>query len=182
MENGIIFSKDFEIDGKIAENIYKSFLESGKEDIILFNIGTDKIVGDCLGPLLGTIVSNNLKNINVYGTLESPIHAKNIEENIDQIHKIHKNSYIVAIDAAVGKKEDIGSITLSSSPIKAGAAFKDSLPEIGDCSIKGAVSDGENYFVFAQSIRLSLVYNMVLRIESELIYLDKLLDTLITEN
>lgn len=170
------FSKDFKINGEMAKNIYKSFLESGKNEIILFNIGTDKIVGDSLAPLLGTKIVDRLKNIRVYGTLDNLIHAKNINKNIEKIHRLHSSSYIIAVDAAIGKSESIGSIILSETPIKPGAAFNKDLPEIGNCSIVGIVSDDELYSSFMQNIGLSLVYNMVLKIESELVQLDNMLD------
>ncbi len=46
-------------------------------------IGTDRCIGDSLGPLVGY----NLKNLDVkypvFGTINEPIHAMNLEENLE---------------------------------------------------------------------------------------------------
>ena len=61
-------------------------LEQSKEShdsIVFVCIGSDRSTGDSLGPLTG----HNLKGINsdnvfLFGTLESPVHARNLETTI----------------------------------------------------------------------------------------------------
>lgn len=52
-------------------------------DIILVCIGSDRATGDCLGPIVGHKLArfcNTHKNsLHLFGTLEQPIHAKNLE-------------------------------------------------------------------------------------------------------
>ncbi|MEQ8197298.1 MAG: DUF1256 domain-containing protein, partial [Clostridiaceae bacterium] len=38
---------------------------------VIICIGTDKCIGDCLGPLVGTLLEDTLVPIPVYGTLSS---------------------------------------------------------------------------------------------------------------
>lgn len=53
------------------------------QDIVLICIGTDRSTGDCLGPLVGTFLKRALvKHLHIYGTLENPVHAKNLSETI----------------------------------------------------------------------------------------------------
>ena len=52
---------------------------SQNRPIIFICIGTDRSTGDSLGPLVGyKLQFLNKSNIHIYGTLQSPIHAKNI--------------------------------------------------------------------------------------------------------
>lgn len=43
---------------------------------ILLCIGTDLVIGDCLGPIVGEILINRNVNAYVYGTLTRPVTAK----------------------------------------------------------------------------------------------------------
>lgn len=49
--------------------------------IILVCIGTDRSTGDALGPLVGTKLEQvGITNFQVFGTLDEPVHALNLEE------------------------------------------------------------------------------------------------------
>ena len=62
--------------------------------IIFVCIGTDRSTGDSLGPLVGYKLKYLSKNnIYIYGTLENPIHAKNMVEVLAKI----KFSFIIHI-------------------------------------------------------------------------------------
>ena len=43
------------------------------QDTIIVCIGTDKCIGDCLGPLVGTMLKDSSFHLPVNGTLSSPI-------------------------------------------------------------------------------------------------------------
>ena len=49
-----------------------------EEDVIIVCIGTDKHVWDSLGPMVGSMLQDY--NIKVYGNLNNPITAMNVEE------------------------------------------------------------------------------------------------------
>ena len=78
--------------------LLNSMLPLGDQAISYLCIGSDLSTGDCFGPLTGTL----LKNIgfqNVIGTLDDPVHAKNLEQRLAQIPK---PNYVVAVDATMG--------------------------------------------------------------------------------
>ena len=57
--------------------------------IILVCIGTDRSTGDALGPLVGTKLEQvGIKNFQVFGTLDEPVHALNLEEKFRIYRKI----------------------------------------------------------------------------------------------
>ncbi|SHI25749.1 spore protease YyaC [Desulfosporosinus lacus] len=108
---------------------------------VLFTcIGTDRATGDCLGPLVGT----NLKRLgySVLGTLDEPLHAQNLIQELKRVSTIHNPDTVVAIDACLGKSGEVGKITLSNSPLTPGAALNKELPAVGDISIMGIVNMG----------------------------------------
>ncbi|MCX7694534.1 MAG: spore protease YyaC [Caloramator sp.] len=168
INNNIYFSTNI-------NNINSSYLLSTKLiDLILDNdiynkklvvlcIGTDRSTGDCLGPLVGYKL-NKLslnKKVDILGTLNNPVHAKNLDEHIDYIYNTIKNPFILAIDASLGKTENIGNINLIKGPVYPGAGVNKKLQPVGDISITGIVnSSGFMEYIVLQNTRLSVVMKM----------------------
>ncbi|MGN0298773.1 MAG: spore protease YyaC [Lachnospiraceae bacterium] len=130
--------------------------------ILCLGIGSDRITGDCLGPLIGyklERVSHGL--ILVEGTLQRPVHAMNLEQKVEQIERMVPRPIVVAIDAAVGKEEHIGLITLAKGGLKPGLGVNKRLPQVGQISITGIVtSEAEKEPFYLQQISLSMVMEM----------------------
>lgn len=74
---------------------------------------------------------------NVIGTLEHPVHAKNIEERMKEIPS---DTCVIAVDAALGKERNIGKLILNNGEIHPGRALNKNLPAVGDYSIIGIVN------------------------------------------
>ncbi len=132
-----------------------------KETIILC-IGTDRATGDSLGPLIGYKLKNiSYPNVFVYGSLDEPVHAKNLQETLDMISKNHLDPLIIAIDACLGKMEHVGYITIGEGALKPGAGVRKDLPPVGDLFITGIVNfSGFMDMLVLQNTRLSLVMKM----------------------
>ena len=120
------------------------------ENTVVICIGTDRAIGDALGPLVGTMLKNSDFKYPVYGTLDNPIHALNIYESIDQIEEKHPNSEFLAIDACLGSINNIGNIQIRKGPILPGKGVGKKLPQVGSHSIVGIVDkvDENNRFSF----------------------------------
>jgi len=129
---------------------------------VLVCIGSDRATGDCLGPIIGYKLScQKCGRFVVYGTLESPVHAKNLAETVSIIKKQYKNPLIIAIDASLGSKNHIGYVTLSESGLKPGIGVDKNLPEVGDVSITGIVNlSGMVSQMVLQTTRLHTVMQM----------------------
>jgi putative sporulation protein YyaC len=131
--------------------------------LIFLCIGSDRATGDCLGPIIGYKLSKykKLHNYYVYGTLEEPVHAKNLKETIHTIYRKHEDAFIIAIDASLGKSNHIGYITLGEGPLKPGAGVDKDLPEVGDIFITGIVNfSGLLDNMLLQTTRLNVVMAM----------------------
>lgn len=131
------------------------------ENTVIVCIGTDKCIGDSLGPLVGTLLKDTLIPIPIYGTLSSPIHALNIDKNLIEINKNHPNALIIGIDACLGDNNSIGEIHVRDYAIHPGKGVGKTLPDVGDASIIGIVDSSSNAEIFSnRSIRLSLIMEM----------------------
>lgn len=139
-------------------NEIRTILNTVSDNIVILCIGTDRATGDCLGPLVGEHLKRTLPEIPVYGTLETPVHALNLEETIENIYLRYKNPFIIAIDASLGVAEHIGYATLSHAPLCPGKGVNKKLPAIGNLSITGIVNvAGFPNSVLLQSTRLHTV-------------------------
>ena len=97
----------------------------------------------------------------IYGTLTAPVTAKEIKYIRTFLKETHKDSQIVAIDAAVGDKGDIGLIKLSDNPLFPGAGANKQLGSVGDISIMGIVAEKSlSNYALLNTTRLNLVYSM----------------------
>ncbi len=130
--------------------------------IIVMCIGTDRSTGDSLGPLVGDMLRKyKTPSVHIYGTLESPVHARNLEETLSKALSLHSDAYIVAVDASLGTVDHVGCISVGVGPIKPGAGLKKDLPPVGNMHITGVVNNGGFMdFLVLQSTRLSVVMKM----------------------
>lgn len=132
-----------------------------KEPPIIVCIGSDLVLGDSLGPLIGTNLSRLRIGAYVYGTLGRTVTAKEVVIINEYLRKTHPNRKILAIDAAVGLKEDVGKIRVLNHGIKPGLGFNKNLDLTGDISIIGIVAEkSEKNHKLLNTTRLNLVYKM----------------------
>ncbi|WP_339252669.1 spore protease YyaC [Sporosarcina sp. FSL W8-0480] len=132
------------------------------DSISFFCIGTDRSTGDALGPLTGSHLSESLLfPFSVIGTLEKPLHALNLQQQLDKTFEQDRSTFIVAIDACLGKNDSIGQLLLHNGPLYPGKAVGKALPPVGDLSIKGVVNvSGFMEQAVLQSTRLHLPFEM----------------------
>ncbi len=131
--------------------------------LIILCIGTDRSTGDSLGPLVGAKLKamDCMANIPIFGTLDDPVHAVNLEETIKIINDEYPESFIIAVDACLGRTESVGYISIKEGPLQPGTGVNKSLPAIGDLHIVGIVNvGGFMEYMVLQNTRLSLVMKM----------------------
>lgn len=131
------------------------------DELVFLCIGSDRITGDSLGPLVGHLLSrHNWPHIHVYGTLKNPVHALNLEEITRQIKARHPLALIIAIDASLGSK-NILVLSLWESVLCAPVWESKELPRVGDIFITGIINVSGTFEHFLlQTTRLSMVVDM----------------------
>ncbi|WP_352418381.1 spore protease YyaC [Proteiniborus sp.] len=151
----------------LSEFIYEhliKYYDGNYDDIVILCIGTDRSTGDCLGPLTGyklSYIPRIYSKVSVLGTLEEPVHAKNLEEKITYIYSSYNNPFVIAIDACLGKLERVGYINVAKGPLKPGAGVNKDLPNVGDIHVTGVVNlGGFMEYIILQNTRLCTVMKM----------------------
>lgn len=130
-------------------------------ELVVVCIGTDRSTGDSLGPLAGTMLAEKSPGLSVYGTLDKPVHAANLSESMESIISEHDRPFIVAVDACLGKAENVGYISVKPGPLRPGTGVNKSLPSVGDIHVVGVVNvGGFMEYLVLQNTRLSLVMKM----------------------
>lgn len=108
--------------------------------LVFVCIGTPTILGDCLGPVVGSVLSKTLP-AGIYGTLDEPVHALNLNHTFRSIKKQHQKPFIIAIDAALGNPDQSGYVLLKKGPLFPGKGLGKNLPPIGHIQITGVFQD-----------------------------------------
>lgn len=143
----------------LSQALHKNNIKCKKPIIVC--VGSDLVLGDSLGPLVGTLLKKKNLSSYVYGTLNSPITAREVGYVKTYVKKMHPNSIVIAIDAAIGSEDDIGLIKLKDKGLKPGLGVNKDLDIIGDISIIGIVAGkSENNYSLYNLTRLNLVYKM----------------------
>jgi putative sporulation protein YyaC len=149
---------DYEKFGQSLKFLTESSLKDN-QTLLFVCIGSDRITGDCLGPLVGHKLSRIVPHPErIYGTLKEPVHAQNLHLILAQIRKNYSRPFLIVIDAALGLTDHIGYVTLSNGPLRPGEGVRKRLPALGQISITGIVnaSNGNASFLL-QNTRLHLV-------------------------
>lgn len=147
---------------KIEKAIYTNMQNiDTRRELVFLCIGTDRATGDCLGPLVGNRLKSLSPSANIYGTLETPVHAANLQETLDEIFAIYTQPFIIAVDACLGNADRIGYINVRPGSLKPGTALKKTLPAVGDFHVSAVVNVGGFFeHMVLQNTRLFIVYKM----------------------
>jgi|AntRauTorcE11897_2_1112592.scaffolds.fasta_scaffold00016_72 putative sporulation protein YyaC len=111
-----------------------SYLCEFKVKPVIMCLGTDKVIADSLGPIVGHLLATkyNIQTF-VYGKLNRTVNAVNMNTYYEHIKKTHKSAKILVIDAKLGTREDIGNINVSKDGVvPCNSAY---LKKIGDVNI-----------------------------------------------
>ncbi|MDF2682469.1 MAG: hypothetical protein K0R47_3659 [Brevibacillus sp.] len=113
-------------------------------EIVVVCIGTNRYSGDSLGPMVGSQLVELLKDqrhIHIYGTLDNPVHALNMQKTLSRISQKHVRAYVIAVDACLGQYYKIGTLQVVEEPLQPGVSLDKQLPPIGHVHIKGIINN-----------------------------------------
>lgn len=157
------FVKNFE------NKLYIQKCNKDFSQIVFLCVGTDRVIGDAIGPLVGSKLkalfkNYNIFNINIYGSLKDNVNYINVQDTIKKINNYHKDACIIVIDSALSKKENIGKIFVSNAKTMLGKGLNKNKVEVGDISIKAVVGKDlkitKYNFKNLQDISLGLILDL----------------------
>lgn len=151
-----------EFAGRLSGMIREEKERKNKRGIVFLCIGTDRSTGDSLGPLIGyKLKQMKVTGVTVFGTLDRPVHAMNLDNYLAVLKNCYQDDLIVAVDASVGNREHVGYVTLGKGALKPGLGVSKELKSVGDIFITGIVGSCGSYDpLMLQSVRLSVVMQM----------------------
>ena len=114
-----------------------------KKNVVFVCVGTHKIVGDSLGPLVGEELRKRNVNAYVYGTRRRPITALNLHGYRKMLNTYHRGDIVVAIDATMGSLEDVGKLKVVEGGLRPAGAFRKNAGRLGDIGIMAIVGERE---------------------------------------
>lgn len=169
--SALLLSRTHYIDGKsktapqhLAELLEQlmSSLPAPEAAPVIVCIGSSRVTGDSLGPLVGSLLSQNSSFfLPVYGTLNFPIHALNLKDAMRTIKRLHPGNPVIAIDASLGTKSHLHYITVSRGSLFPGAGVNKKLGPVGDIAITGIINTSGRFAQMAlQSTRISTVSSL----------------------
>ena len=158
-----------ELSKRVIEIMQKNnYLE---KELCFLCVGTEKVVGDAVGPLVGSNLKkyvdiNNIKNINVIGNLDNPLMNNNIE-NLKNLQGIK-----ILIDSAISNSYNVGDIVVEEKSNKLVSAFFNEKNINYDISIKAVVANN-NFnkalnLINLQNVSIKTIINISEKITKEM--------------
>lgn len=150
---------------ELANAISRTMAQTGRRlpsDPIVLCIGSDRFIGDALGPLVGTLlVERRPTAYSIRGDLSNTVHAGNLQQVIEEFHTHRADAFVLAVDASLGRPDSVGTICVAPGSLQPGAGVNKRLPAVGHMQITGVVNVGGfmEYFVL-QNTRLGFVMRM----------------------
>lgn len=148
-----------------SNNLRQKIQDIEISKLIFLCIGTNRVIGDCFGPLVGSKLKHYFsqeENIEVIGDIENIVSLKNVYSIINQIKE--QEAFVIAIDAALSCNNRIGTIIVNQNKMNIGSGINKRNLYIGDISIKGIVAkDFKNpkpNFNALQNMPLSIIIDM----------------------
>lgn len=135
-----------------------SFMLKSKEKPVFLCVGSDKVVGDLVGVLVGELLTHKYHiNGYVYGNLDYAITNKNLQIVTDYIKQNYPQNPVIVVDGICGEMHEVGYVKYYEYGCIAGGEFNNGI-KLGDYSILGVVDvkgiDGLN---FLKSVKLKTI-------------------------
>lgn len=161
----------------LQRDISKKGQKNDFTDIIVLCIGTNKVIGDSIGPMVGEYLNKLLesreekKNIVIYGNMNKTLNLKNLKQILETEITKYENPFIITIDAALGRTELIEQIFVGKGNIQIGSCLGNGICCYSNLYLKGIVgkegeSNKENINALSK-VEKSVVYNLAERITHE---------------
>ena len=138
--------------------------------IIILCIGTNKIIGDLIGPMVGQILKKELKydKIIILGNMIETINFKNAKQSIESIFEQYAKPFIITIDSALGRDDMVNQIVINKGMVKIGKSLGRSICYYSNINIKGVVGvdkkDKYENIKSLQNVDIELITKLSIRI------------------
>lgn len=107
---------------------------------VILCIGSDKIAGDSVGPIVGDILKNRLNaRCFVYGATGKSVNGRNVQDFLELIKCAHPESPVIAVDSCLSKEAEKPFVAVVSGGVNPKRAITGIENPAGDVGVLGAV-------------------------------------------
>ena len=127
--------------------IYKYKGKNEFSNIVILCVGTNKIIGDLFGPIVGQKLIENIKrkDIIIYGDIQNTLNFSNAKTILEKVFFEYRKPFIITIDAALGNENMIEKVVVTRGKIKIGDSLGRCICYNSQINIKGIVGkDNKN--------------------------------------
>jgi len=136
---------------------------------VIVCVGTDKISGDSLGPMVGSILRSRHVPCPVFGVEGCTVNGVNLDRYRDFLARYYPGVPVVAVDAALGDASEVGQIRYRLGGVFAGGALGRRCAGLGNLAVLGVVGPkGEDALSTLLEVPLSAVERLAYRIADKL--------------
>ena len=142
-------------------------------DIVILCIGTDKLVGDLVGPIVGHKLKRLFKNcerIKIYGDIKETVNITNVNDVVSKISTSFTQPFIITIDSALGPKEAIETVYVSTGKLEPGKALAKQKSYSSNVSFKAIVGENFQNAILNFNVLNSIERKVVQRLANEITY------------
>lgn len=118
---------------------------NANKEILFLCIGTNRIIGDSFGPVVGSVLKkyyHKSQKIKILGDLNNVVTYCNINEILEKEKK--ENELIIVLDSALSTFNNIGKVFIQNRGLRYAECLKKKNKLIGDISIKAVVGENAN--------------------------------------
>lgn len=140
-EKKIILKENLSFRNNLKKEIEEYDMKNRFSEIVFLCVGTNKITGDMIGPIVGQKLKDNLKqeNVKIYGDMINTLNLKNASKIIKKVKAKYLNPFYITIDTALGKENMINKIIIGKGKIEIGKAIRDGIEFFSHINIKVVV-------------------------------------------
>lgn len=130
------------------EKSIKQYKNQKFSEVVILCIGTNKLIGDSIGPVVGQKLKEEKmkETVYIYGDMNETINFKNAKEKIENIFKTYQKPFIITIDSALGTKTMVSKIVVNKGIVRLGKSLGRSICYPSHIIIKGVVGEYKNTF------------------------------------
>lgn len=142
-------------------------------DIVILCVGTDKLIGDLVGPIAGQKLKRLFKDfekITVYGDINETVNITNLNEIISEIIANYDQPFIITIDSALGPKDKVETVWVSTGTLNPGSALKKQESCRSNVNFKAVVGENLQNTILNFNVLNSIERNVVQRLANEITY------------
>jgi len=109
---------------------------------VIVCVGTDKICGDSLGPMVGNLLRHRYRvPCPVYGVEGRTVNGANLERYRAFLAAHYAGVPVIAVDAALGESTEVGHVRYRLGGVQAGGALGRHDATVGHLAVLGVVGE-----------------------------------------